>query len=66
MYICVCRRVNDRQFWEAVAEGHDTVEALQRRLGVSSKCGNCRPFVEELLDQLPDAPTDGQAIPALG
>jgi len=51
MYICVCRRINDKQFWAAVEEGNDTVPALQVCLGVSTKCGKCRPFVEELLEK---------------
>lgn len=61
MYICVCKRVNDREFWRAVAEGHDTLPALQCQLGVSTKCGNCRSFVEELLESTPQL--QGQAYP---
>lgn len=66
MYICVCRRVNDREFWKAVAEGDDTLEALQCRLGVSTRCGNCREFVEELLEARTCYPGNEQTLTAIG
>jgi len=63
MYICICRQINDKQFWEAVSEGNDTVESLQARLGISTRCGNCRPFVEQLLEQRPTRSVGGESVP---
>jgi bacterioferritin-associated ferredoxin len=49
MIICVCKAVNDRAIRRAVAEGHDTFDALQFELGVGTCCGKCVPSACEVL-----------------
>ena len=41
MIVCVCRRVSDHRIREAVRDGAQTLEALQRELGVATQCGRC-------------------------
>ncbi len=49
MIICVCNAVNDRAIRRAVAEGHDTLDALQFELGVGTRCGKCVSAACEVL-----------------
>ncbi len=49
MIICVCKAVNDRAIRRAVAEGHDTFDALQFELGVGTCCGKCVAAACEVL-----------------
>jgi len=49
MIICVCKAVNDRAIRQAIAEGHDTFDALQFELGVGSCCGKCVAAACEVL-----------------
>jgi bacterioferritin-associated ferredoxin len=41
MIVCVCKAVNEHAIRRAVAEGHDTFDALQLELGVGTCCGKC-------------------------
>jgi bacterioferritin-associated ferredoxin len=49
MIICVCKAINERTIRRAVAEGHDTFDALQFELGIGSCCGKCVAAACELL-----------------
>jgi len=49
MIICVCKAINERTIRRAVAEGHDTFDALQFELGVGSCCGKCVSAACEVL-----------------
>jgi len=49
MIVCVCKAVNDRTIRRAVAEGHDTFDALQFELGIGTCCGKCVPMACEVL-----------------
>lgn len=49
MIVCVCKAVNDRAIRRAVAEGHDTFDALQFELGVGINCGRCVASACEVL-----------------
>ena len=49
MIICVCKAINDRAIRRAVAEGHDTFDALQFELGVGTCCGKCVASACEVL-----------------
>lgn len=51
MYVCLCRQVTDRGIRRAIAEGADTLEALQARLAVCLECGRCTAQVEALLQE---------------
>ena len=49
MIVCCCKAVNDRTIRQAVAEGHDSFDALQFELGVGTCCGRCVASVCEVL-----------------
>jgi bacterioferritin-associated ferredoxin len=49
MIVCVCKAINDRAIRRAVAEGHDTFDALQFELGVGTCCGKCVASACEVL-----------------
>ena len=49
MIVCVCKAINDRAIRHAVAEGHDTFDALQFELGIGTCCGKCVASACEVL-----------------
>lgn len=49
MIVCICKAVNDRAIRRAVAEGHDTLDAVQFELGVGTNCGKCVAVACEVL-----------------
>lgn len=51
MIVCICQGVSDREIraWSEL-EGGD-FEALQRDLGVSTRCGDCRHCACDVLAQ---------------
>lgn len=49
MIVCICKAVNDRAIRRAVAEGHDSLDAIQFELGVGIKCGKCVAAACEVL-----------------
>jgi bacterioferritin-associated ferredoxin len=49
MIVCVCKAVNERAIRRAVAEGHDTFDALQFELGIGTCCGKCVASACEVL-----------------
>ncbi|MYN12461.1 hypothetical protein GSY71_04760 [Pusillimonas sp. TS35] len=49
MFICICNAITERQVQEAVAQGADTMGALQGQLGVGTCCGCCSDTAAEYL-----------------
>lgn len=49
MYVCICNGITERQIQRAIAEGMDTLPALQEHLGVASQCGGCSEHALMLL-----------------
>jgi bacterioferritin-associated ferredoxin len=62
MIICVCKAVNDRAIRAAVADGHDTFDALQFELGVGTCCGKCVASACEVLCEARAETIDAQAM----
>jgi bacterioferritin-associated ferredoxin len=58
MIVCVCKAVNERAIRRAVAEGHDTFDALQFELGIGTCCGKC---VASACEVLSEARAEGMA-----
>lgn len=54
MYVCVCNAVSDKAIKQAVQQGHDSFEAIQRELAVATCCGRCKPFAQEIIRQCVD------------
>jgi bacterioferritin-associated ferredoxin len=51
MYVCICHSVTDRQIRQAVDEGARSLDALARRLKVSTGCGRCSECARGVLEQ---------------
>ena len=49
MYVCICNNVTTRDIEAAVADGACSLECLADALAVSTCCGQCRDFAEEVL-----------------
>lgn len=49
MYVCLCNAVTDHDIRSAIDEGCQSVPALCARLGVATRCGQCREHTQELL-----------------
>lgn len=51
MYVCICRRVSDREVRQVIESGAQTIDAVGERCGAGTDCGSC---VEEIADMLCD------------
>jgi len=49
MILCSCRAVNDRVIRDAIEAGASTVEEVAEACRAASRCGGCRPAIQELL-----------------
>ena len=49
MVICICKRITDKQIQQAIADGANSLVDLQKKLGVSTRCGKCANFTKSLL-----------------
>ncbi len=54
MYVCVCNAVSDKAIKQAVKQGHESLEAIQRELAVGTCCGRCKTFAQEVIRQYVD------------
>lgn len=50
--LCVCRGIHASDIDAAVAQGAETLEELEEKLGVCEKCGACRRTVQAYLDSV--------------
>lgn len=52
MYICICKKVTDRQIRKAVQEQEITnMRGLRAKLGACDQCGKCAVEARELVRQ---------------
>lgn len=51
MYVCICRRVSDREVRQVIESGAQTVDAVGERCGAGTDCGSC---VDEIADMICD------------
>lgn len=52
MYICLCKRVSDRDIRQGVLEGEvSCMESLRERLGATTGCGACWLAARQCLDE---------------
>lgn len=51
MYVCICNNVTERDIHQAVSAGARSLECLERELAVSTCCGQCRCFADEVLNE---------------
>ena len=50
MIVCVCNNISDREIRQAVDLGLSSMDELRRDLGVSTCCGKCATYAEEVLN----------------
>jgi len=51
MYICICKGVTNTAIREAVCQGAKRMKDLKACLGVSTQCGICAAYAQEVLEQ---------------
>ncbi len=51
MYVCICNNVTESDIHEAVSAGARSLECLARELAVSTCCGQCQCFANDVLHQ---------------
>jgi bacterioferritin-associated ferredoxin len=56
MYVCICNNVTERDIRAAVDAGARTLDCLVDRLAVSTCCGQCRCFADDVLRAALGAP----------
>ena len=49
MYVCICNNVTESDIKAAVDAGARTLDCLAHRLAVSTCCGQCRYFADDVL-----------------
>ncbi len=49
MYVCICKKVTDRQIRQAVRRGAHRMRDLREALGVASECGKCAECARAVL-----------------
>jgi bacterioferritin-associated ferredoxin len=54
VYVCICNNVTERDIHSAVRAGARTFACLERDLGVSTCCGQCRCFADDILREALD------------
>jgi bacterioferritin-associated ferredoxin len=52
MYVCLCKNVTEKQICKAVSQGHCSMKALCKELGVAGQCGKCAKDTRQLLRQV--------------
>lgn len=52
MVVCHCRAVNDATIRAEIEQGALTPDEVADRCGAGSRCGGCRPVIDELVDEL--------------
>ena len=51
MYVCICKGVTDTAIGDAVCQGACRMKDLKECLGVSTQCGICAVYAQEVLEQ---------------
>ena len=51
MVVCHCLALNDAAIADVARTNKPSVDAVVAACGAGSKCGGCRPLIEEVLDK---------------
>lgn len=49
MYVCICKKVTDKQILQAKDSGASSVACLKKMLDVATCCGRCHDCAEQVL-----------------
>ncbi|HLF67665.1 MAG TPA: (2Fe-2S)-binding protein [Gammaproteobacteria bacterium] len=59
MYVCICNAITDGEIRQAVCQGSNCLNSLQKKLPVGTECGTCcclaKQVINETLDELETA-----------
>lgn len=65
MYVCLCKGITENHIRQAVAEGHDSLRALNSQLGVGSQCARCVRHAREVIREARDECETAQGNPVV-
>jgi bacterioferritin-associated ferredoxin len=65
MIVCVCNNISDREIRQAIDLGLTSMDELSRDLGVSTCCGQCATYAEEVLIAHLEATSVGTTVTEL-
>lgn len=51
MYVCICRRITDKQIEALCRDGVTSLADVRARLGVANNCGRCGQHAREVVKQ---------------
>lgn len=51
MIVCVCNNISDREIRQAIELGITSMDELRADLGVSTCCGQCASYAEDVLNE---------------
>ncbi|WOF82030.1 (2Fe-2S)-binding protein (plasmid) [Pseudomonas sp. FeN3W] len=55
MWVCICLGVKDSDIARLVAQGFQSMDAIQQQTGLGTKCGKCKTLAGELIEDLTQA-----------
>ncbi|MBR9908921.1 MAG: (2Fe-2S)-binding protein [Gammaproteobacteria bacterium] len=59
MYVCLCKGITDNQIKDAVYGGASNLRAVRKQLGVTTQCGKCGIYTQQLIAETLSAATVG-------
>jgi len=51
MYVCICKGVTEQDIHQAVQQGVSSLDELSNLTSVSSDCGCCQDFADQVLQK---------------
>lgn len=51
MYVCLCNNVTEKDIHQALNDGAHSLDCLARELAVSTCCGQCASFADDVLHE---------------
>lgn len=62
MYVCICQQVKEQELRDEIEKGCNTMDALQHKLGIAQKCGQCLSEAQAILEQTQQGLLKNKAI----
>ena len=64
--VCVCAALTEAELLEAIQSGASEASVSMARAGAGLTCGDCRPDLEELIEDADGAPSSDNAMAEKG
>lgn len=55
MWVCICLGVKDSDIAQLVAQGAQSMDAIQQQTSLGTKCGKCKALAGALIEDLTQA-----------